>query len=117
MRRPPTKRPETICWEQRNPNSAQTHSVEGVHVLKVYIPLYRMGDLKCGQLEEIPCNLPPRPSNSSRGNKTTALNCGTITSLGVRADLAGLPLQEAITARRLGCLKRILDSKSEWCLV
>ena len=43
-----------------------------------------------------------------------ALQYGTRTNLGVRADLKAPTIQQYISTRRLGLLKRILDSNSEW---
>ena len=48
--------------------------------------------------------------------KYTMLICGATTDIGVIADLSVLPLQESATVRRLGLLKRMLDSKSAWLL-
>ena len=45
--------------------------------------------------------------------KYVALQHGTRTKLVVRADLKVPTIQQSISARRLGLLKRILDSNSE----
>ena len=48
--------------------------------------------------------------------KYVALQFGTRTNLGVRADLKVPTIQQSISARRLWLLKGILDSNSEWLL-
>ena len=48
--------------------------------------------------------------------KYVAFQYGTRTTLGVRADLKAPTIQQSILARRLGLLKRIIHSNSEWLL-
>ena len=48
--------------------------------------------------------------------KYTQLKYGSRTNLGVRQDLQALNIHHAISSRRLGLLKRVLDSNSEWLL-
>ena len=48
--------------------------------------------------------------------KYTQLKYGTRTNLGVRQDLQALDIHHTIYSRRLGLLKRVQDSNSEWLL-
>ena len=48
--------------------------------------------------------------------KYTQLKYGTRTNLGVRQDLQAATIQQAVSSRRLGLLKRVLDSNSAWLL-
>ena len=48
--------------------------------------------------------------------KYVAFKYGTGTNLGVKADLKVPPIQQSISERRIGLLKRILVSNSEWLL-
>ena len=48
--------------------------------------------------------------------KYTQLKYGTRTNLGARQDLQALDIHHTISSRRLGLLKRLLDSNSEWFL-
>ena len=50
-----------------------------------------------------------------RETNYVAFKYGTKTNVGVRADLKVPPIQQSIS-ERLGLLKRIFDSKSEWLL-
>ena len=48
--------------------------------------------------------------------KYTQLKYGTRTNLGVRQDLQAATIQQVVSSRRLGLLKRVLDSSSAWLL-
>ena len=48
--------------------------------------------------------------------KYTQFKYGIRTNLGVRQDLQALDIHHAISSRRLGLLKTVLDSNSEWLL-
>ena len=48
--------------------------------------------------------------------KYTQLQYGTRTNSGVRQDLRALSLRQIVSSRRLGLLKRFIDSNSEWML-
>ena len=48
--------------------------------------------------------------------KYTQLKYGTRTNLGVREDIQVTTIQQTVASRRLGLLKRILDSNSAWLL-
>ena len=48
--------------------------------------------------------------------KYAQLQYGTMTNLGVRHDLRALSLRHIVSSRRLGLLKRVFDSNSEWML-
>jgi hypothetical protein len=48
--------------------------------------------------------------------KYTQLKYGTQTKLGVRQDLRAPDIRQVVSTRRLGLLKRVLDSNSEWML-
>ena len=41
---------------------------------------------------------------------------GTRTNLGIRQDLRVPDIHQVVSSRRLGLLKRVLDSNSEWML-
>ena len=48
--------------------------------------------------------------------KYTQLKYGTRTNLAVRADLPVATIHQTVSSRRLGLLKRVLDSSSAWFL-
>ena len=48
--------------------------------------------------------------------KYTQLKFGTRTNLGVRQDLRVPDIRQVVSSRRLGLLKRVLDSDSKWML-
>ena len=48
--------------------------------------------------------------------KYTQLKYGTRTNLGVRQDLRAVTAQQVVSSRRLGLLKRVLDSNAAWLL-
>ena len=48
--------------------------------------------------------------------KYTQLQYGTRTNLGVRQDLRAATAQQVVSSRRLGLLKRVLDSNAAWLL-
>ena len=48
--------------------------------------------------------------------KYTQLQYGARTNLGVRQDLRALSIRQTVSSRRLGLLKRLLDSNPEWML-
>ena len=94
----------------------QTNSVESAHAVETHFHSAIWGTLTVKQWKNIEATYQQGIRCIHAETKYAQLKHRIITNLGVRADLRIPTIHQTISSRRLGLLKRVLDSNSECVL-